>query len=466
MVGRGTSEPSPEREVVVSKFLRRLRSYEFLIAVLQRLPFNWLPPADHRLPLKHGERVAYVLLRYPGVTDTFIRREVIALRRAGINLEVFARTAAEGPIDPAAPAGPVTYFGPANAARSRSAAMYYLRRKPLMFVRIGLFITRHQYRREKTPSRDGSILSEAARLAETLAERGITRIHAPWADQAALLSLAASRLLGVPFTVQARASDVHRLENSRAVSDRLRFADFVITNSQYNERYLSSLLPKKAAPRIHVIYNGLDLSPFTPDPGKRDGSPLRVLAVGRLVEQKGFRYLLRACRILKDSGCNFTCEIVGGPYDPEETVTWLELRRLHTDLRLESCVRFCGAQPFSAVLAAYRRCDIFVLPCVRARDGAHDITPNALIEAMAMALPVVATTTGAIPEIVDHGLDGLLVTPNDEGALAEALRGLLHDPARRHTFGQAARRKVEQRFDIVRNVERRVALFQGPFSNS
>ncbi|MDQ6886952.1 MAG: glycosyltransferase family 4 protein [Gemmatimonadota bacterium] len=450
--------------MVAWAFLRRLRPYDVLIALLQRVSFNSLLPARHRRPPPRGERVAYVLLRYPGLTDTFIRREVMGLRGAGIDLEVFARTAADRPVpvDPSAPAGPVTYFGPVNAARSRIAALNYLRKKPWTFIRLGLFITRHAYGSDKTGARDRRTLVEAAWLAQILARHGVTRIHAPWADQAALFSFVASRLLGVPFTVQARASEIHRSTNSPAVADRVRFADFVITNSHYNERYLSGLLRRQGTPPIHVIYNGLELSSFTPgDGGTRGGSPLRILSVGRLVEPKGFRYLLRACRMLKDWGCDFTCEIIGGPQDPDDTVTWLELRRLHTDLGLESIVDFCGAQPFSAVLAAYRRGDIFVLPCVRARDGSHDITPNALIEAMAMGLPVVSTTSGAIPEIVDHGINGLLVPTNDEQALAEALRGLLHDPVRRRALGQAARRKIEQRFDIAHNVQRRVTLFQG-----
>jgi glycosyltransferase involved in cell wall biosynthesis len=138
----------------------------------------------------------------------------------------------------------------------------------------------------------------------------------------------------------------------------------------------------------------------------------------------------------------------------------VELRKLHTALGLESTVTFRGAQPLAAVLAAYRRSDVFVLPCVRARSGSHDITPNALIEAMAMKLAVVSTTSGAIPEIVEDGVDGVLVEPNDERALAGAIRGLLDDPERRRALGEAARRKVVERFDIARNVRDRLALFQ------
>jgi glycosyltransferase involved in cell wall biosynthesis len=273
-------------------------------------------------------------------------------------------------------------------------------------------------------------------------------------------------MLGLPFSVQARASEIHRSSQRSALADRLRFADFIVTNSRYNERFLVSVLPEPR-PAIHVIYNGLDLSRFSfhetperrvlPSPVSRLPS---VLSVGRLVEPKGFRYLLLACHRLRAEGCQFTCEIIGGPRDPDDTVTWVELRKLHTALGLESVVRFRGEHPFADVVAAYRRSDVFVLPCVRARSGSHDITPNALIEAMAMRMPVVSTTSGAIPEIVDDGLNGVLVPPNDELALAAALKCLLSDPDRRRALGDAARRKVEDRFDIARNVRQRVSLFR------
>ena len=187
-----------------------------------------------------------------------------------------------------------------------------------------------------------------------------------------------------------------------------------------------------------------------------------MLSVGRLIEPKGFRYLLRACRLLRDRGVEFTCEIIGGPQDPLDTIAWIDLRKLHTGLGLESTVRFRGEMSLSSVLSWYRRADIVVLPCVRGRDGSHDVTPNTLIEAMAMRLPVVSTTIGAIPEIVDPGIDGLLVPPNDENALADALERLLRDPALRRSLGEAARRKVEERFDIDRNVVRRATLFWSP----
>ncbi len=441
------------------------RPYDVLISFLGRWSFDSLRPRGGRQHPADGERIAYILWRYPSLTETFVRREVQALRSAGLHLEVFALEPANPPLpaDLESPAGAVTYFGPPDTERGRAIVRQYLRKKPWTVVRLWLFVVRHRYRSHKLWWHDRDVLYLAAQLAAVLEERGTTHVHSPWANHSALLSFVAARLMGVTYSVQARASEIHRSAQAPMVADRLQFAEFVVTNSHYNERHLRALLRGSPGPPIHTIYNGVELFRFQPKPpGPTGNASLLVLSVGRLIEPKGFRYLLRACRLLRDRGVEFTCEIIGGPQDPLDTIAWIDLRKLHTGLGLESTVRFRGEMSLSSVLSWYRRADIVVLPCVRGRDGSHDVTPNTLIEAMAMRLPVVSTTIGAIPEIVDPGIDGLLVPPNDENALADALERLLRDPALRRSLGEAARRKVEERFDIDRNVVRRATLFWSP----
>lgn len=440
------------------------RPYEVLVAALQHWPMNGLAPT-RRCPVAGHGPVGYVLLSDPGLTDTFVRREVEALRDAGVPVELFARASAEkaAPDHPAAPVAPVAPFGPLHAGQGRAAVVRYLWRKPVTLARLGLFVVRHRHHRDKTWRRDRHVLYEAALLADALRHRGVGRVHAPWANQSAILSFVAARLLDLPFSVQARASEIHRTVEAPRVADRIRFADVVITNSRYNECYLRGLLAGRRPPPIHVIYNGLDLSLVAPAAGRTEAgpAPFRILAVGRLVEPKGFDVLLTACAALREAGLEFTCEVIGGPQDEVDAVTWVELRRLLTRLSLESHVRFRGEQPLRETLEAFDRCDLFVLPCRRGRDGSHDITPNALIEAMALGLPVVSTTSGAIPEIVEDGVSGVLVPPGDATALASAIARLAGDRGQRDRLGAAARQKVEAQFDARRNARARVALFRG-----
>ena len=434
--------------------------YRAFGAWLRRWSFDSL---RHRpAHVHHVRRIAYVLWRYPTLSETFIRREVQSLRQAGVALHVFALEpdVPPAPDDVAAPAGRVIYFGPQSQRVGRSRLLFYFVRRPWTVARVVLLVIRHHAGSSARWWRDRETLYLAAQLAAALDAEGITHVHAPWTDSYALMCLVASRMLGISFSTQARASEIHRTRQHALVADRVRFADFVITNSQYNVPHLVRCLADYRVPPIHVVYNGLPLSRFVPVSGRtRSDGPFRVLAIGRLVEPKGFRYLLCACAELRRRGLSFTVDIVGGPMEPADTVTWLDLRMLHTSLALEGTVHFWGAQPFNVVMKCLSAADLFVLPCVSGADGSHDITPNSLIEAMAMALPVISTTSGAIPEIVDHGVNGVLVPPCDVAALADAIEQLAADPARCRALGEAARQKVHDRFDIDRNVAARVALF-------
>ena len=187
----------------------------------------------------------------------------------------------------------------------------------------------------------------------------------------------------------------------------------------------------------------------------------RLLSVATLGETKGLVYLLKSCKALKERGFLFNCEIIGGTHEPLYTNYYLELKKLHRELRLEKLVSFLGAQPFDSVLERYRNADIFILPCVVAEDGSRDITPNALIEAMAMKIPVISTNITAIPEIVEDGISGILVPPNDEYSLAEAIIKLITNDKLRADLGENARKKVEERFGINKNILEYIDLFRG-----
>jgi glycosyltransferase involved in cell wall biosynthesis len=189
---------------------------------------------------------------------------------------------------------------------------------------------------------------------------------------------------------------------------------------------------------------------------------VRILCVGRLIEQKGLTYLLDACALLRDRNIQFTCDVIGGTEISWYAEYWERLQEQHRRLALEGQVFFRGAQPFSAIMEAYRSADIFVLPCVVASDGRRDITPNAVIEAMAMKLPVISTTVTGVVEIVEHGTSGILVRPEDSVALADEIEKLTHDRALAVSLGENARKRVESRFDADKNVDARLELFAGP----
>jgi glycosyltransferase involved in cell wall biosynthesis len=223
------------------------------------------------------------------------------------------------------------------------------------------------------------------------------------------------------------------------------------------------MLPETESAKVRQIYNGLDIRTFVANGLRVKASePVRILSVARLIEPKGLVYLLEACDRLRARGYRFRCVIIGGPERPLYVNDYLEIRRTHERLALDGCVDLLGALPFAAVRAQYARADLFALPCVRGRDGSKDIIPNAILEAMAAGLPVVATRLTAIPELVDDGVTGLLVEPRDIDALAGAMARLIDDAALRAEMGRNGRTRAERLFDIEHNVRSYVEMFEQP----
>jgi len=407
-------------------------------------------------------RVAYYLWHFPVLSQTFVRREIEALRKHGISLEVFADAAEDVDLLDERDRGLLTttkYLLPVDPQRLSRYQREFRRERPLTYYHLYLFVMSRRYGSTKTLTRDRTLFEHVVYLAGHLRDAGIGRVHAPWGDRAGFAAMLAAKLLGVPFSVQIRAHDVHDPSYHGALREMLHGADFVVTNTQYNRPFIEELMRGRGT-RIHTIYNGIDLTGFEPpERSTAGGIPTRILCVARLVEQKGLTHLLDACALLRDRNLPFTCDVIGGTEEPLYAEYWQRLKERHQRLELESCVFFRGAQPFATVMDAYRAADVFVLPCVVARDGRRDVTPNAVIEAMAMKLPVVSTPVTGVVEIVEHGTSGLLVPPEDPVALADAIERLAHDRALAATLGEKARQRIENRFDADQNVLARLRLF-------
>jgi glycosyltransferase involved in cell wall biosynthesis len=424
-------------------------------------PLRLLPRRDRPAGPR---RLAYYHHAFPVLSETFIQREVLALRRAGLTVAVLAHEAhgaAYFDADALALMATTTYLPWLDARQMPAALPALARRHPLRLANSFLYLVLRQHAPGTTWRFNRRLFNRAVHLAGELRARGITHVHCPWSTPDATVALVAAHLVGARYTVQARASDIHRHSAVFGRRERLARAAFVITNTRYNAALLRDLLPRATTP-LHVIHNGIDLRrfPLRPRPAPVPGAPLRLLCVGRLTEPKGLEYLLRACASLRAAGLAFTCEIVGGRV-ANEVNHYLALKKLHRALALDDTVRFAGPQPFDSVLARYAEADVFVLPAVLAADGRREVTPNALIEAMAMQCAVISTPVGGIAEIVEHGVSGLLVLPRDAAALAAAIARLLGDAALREQLGRAARRRVEQHFDLDRNIARYVELFGG-----
>lgn len=409
------------------------------------------------------ERVAYYNWHFPVLSQTFIHRELAALCKSGLAVAIIADEAEDADLaDDNAKSllNRASYLYPLDEERMRRYRRFFFLRRPLACLNLFFFVMTRQYGVFKSLAEDQRVFSKALYLAGVLHEKQVNHLHSPWADLSAFVALLAARLLKIPYSVQARAHDIHRKTYLYALREKFENGEFVVTNTRYNQTYIDGLLQEPHKTKVRLIHNGIDLERFVPVSRSEERTTVtRLLCVARLIEQKGLVYLLRACRILLDKGYEVICEIIGAPEEPLYTNYFIALKKLHGQLALEEQVCFTGALPFEKVLAKYQTADIFVLPCVIAVDGSRDITPNALIEAMAMKLPVISTTVTGIPEIVEDGVSGILIAPHDEQALVDAVLKLIQDPALRKRLGESARKRVEEKFDIKKNVRHYLELF-------
>jgi glycosyltransferase involved in cell wall biosynthesis len=275
-------------------------------------------------------------------------------------------------------------------------------------------------------------------------------LHAHFIDRAATVALVASRLIGIPYSLTAHASDIY--VNPILLKEKLGGAKFVATCTGYNRDYLSQFGEGLFNHKLNCIYHGLELDRYRRKPAPSPDKAI-LLSVGQLKERKGFRYLVGACRLLIDRGYAVECHIIGeGPLrtDLEEQIR---------QLSLEGSVLLCGSLLHQEVIEQYQAAAVFVLPAVLGGDGDRDGIPNVILEAMAMELPVVSTNHSGIPEVVQHGVTGLLVSPADEAALAEAIAKLLEDADLRRRLGRNGRQTVAEKFDVERNVTRLLGEF-------
>jgi colanic acid/amylovoran biosynthesis glycosyltransferase len=401
-------------------------------------------------------KVAYYLSRFPRLTETFILREMCLLRQQGIDVQVFS-------IFPPLPYTtmhqqvqimlPYTHYSPRLiSVRVFLAQVYFCLHTPFRYFR-ALGRTFWQTSPEPRTCLMALVLfPKAVYFAKQLQELSIEHIHAHFVWLNAVAGQVAADLLGIPLTLHAHAWDIFR-RKLECVRRQLVLASAIVTISGYHRQFLAGLVGNGRPLDIRIVHCGLDPEKYTPSLAYCDPHRLQLISVGRLTEKKGFSYLVDACALLAKKGYAFQCTIVGEGSQHD-------LQRQIDALGLHDCVLLAGAKTIHEIQELYRQSDIFALPCVLAKSGDRDGMPNALLEAMAMQLPVITTPVTGNPELVQDGVNGLLVPQRDANNLAQAIERLLNDGALRLRLGEQARQTILDGFDIHQTAPQMAALFQ------
>ena len=394
-------------------------------------------------------RPVIVLWGFPELSQTFIHREIAEWLRAHPDLRILA--GARRPLERAD--GQSRAWAQERTDYLPSPWIWFPRgllRGLLQprFLPTLLWMLARPHRSFARRLRAAAMCVAAADASPALRRRGANYLHAHFASYHTEWTMCLSRLAGIPWGGSWHAVDIWK--DANILADKVRDATVVLTCTRHNLDHLHGLVPG-ARDKVRLAYHGIDFARLGDAPPLPEGEP-EILAIGRLVEKKGFHVLLEACARLHARGLRFGLRVVGeGPWETR-------LRAQAERLGIAERVAWTGALSNAQTLDAVRACTMLAAPSIPAHDGNIDGIPNVILEAMALGRPVVGTDFSGIPEVVRDGVTGRLVPPGDAGALAEALGAVVSDRAAAQRMGDAGAAFVRGHFDAAHNARRQLEM--------
>ncbi|MDG4554665.1 MAG: glycosyltransferase [Candidatus Competibacter sp.] len=398
-------------------------------------------------------RLAYLVSRYPAVSHTFILREVLRLRELGFEIAVASINPPDQPPEKLT-----------AAERAEMERTYYVKRHGLpgaVTAKLATLATRPGgfFRGLKFALRLGGTdlkklayglfyFAEALMIGRWMAREKLTHLHVHFATPAATVALIASRIYPIAFSMTVHGPDEFYDAPGYYLAEKIAGASFICCIGQYARSQLMKLSSPDHWNKFEISPLGVDPALFAPRPFRVDPHPFEIICVGRLTPAKGQAILLDAIARLRADGRDPRLRFVG---DGPDRAT---LERIVTERGLGGVVVFEGAVNQDRIRALYAAADLFALA-----SFAEGI-PVVLMEAMAMTIPCVTTFITGIPELIRDGQDGLLVAPSDAEGLAVAIARLMDDAELRQRLGKAGRARVEDKYNLRRNIDRLAAIFR------
>jgi len=389
-------------------------------------------------------QLAYLFERFPAFSQTFCYREVAELISQGAKIDIYSLRRPTG--EP-----------PQDWDEEIVRRVHYLPEEKPLIEEV------HRLLRERRLAHvSGAIedwgrktdflrLQQAVYVGSRLQDAGIHHVHAHFAGMAARTAYWIEKFFGIGFSFTAHANDIFAPRQFEIGLDKLvRNARLVVTETDYAVEFLRGRFPDRAD-RIQRIYNGLDLAEFRS--GDLSAGVPTIISVGRLIEKKGFRYLIDACRLLNERARSFRCEIIGD--GPLET----ELRTQIEQFGLSHHVELLGPKRQREIIDDLTAATVFALPSVIDGEGGMDNLPSVIMEAMASGLPVISTPIGGIPEMVVENSTGFLVPPKDSASLADAIEKVILDPPLARRLGENGHQRACELFAIEKSARALVGLF-------
>ncbi len=384
-----------------------------------------------------ADRILYLISQYPTVSHSFILREIRELRNLGLTIDVASIRNPDRPVAELTAEefheAEHTYYVRADTSKWPLAHLRVFFTRPRAYLRGLVLAVRYSKWNVLQLARHLRFFAEAILVGDWAHARDLRHIHTHFASLTATL---VQKVFGLALSMTIHGSDEFIDPVGFCMAEKLDAAQLAIGISRYGCSQIMRFCDPKDWHKVKMARLGINLVDF-PLSTSEKAQGFEVICVGRLAPVKAYRFLLEAVGILAKAGRVVSLTIVGG--GPELAA----LQKLAAELRIG--VDFAGPLPNEAVRERLGRSHCFALASFA--EG----VPVAVMEAMALGVPCVATRVTGVPELIEDGRDGLLVPPADSAALAAAIERLILDPSLRRQFAETGRARVFADYNLKEN---------------
>lgn len=397
--------------------------------------------------------IAYIMSRFPHLSETFILREMDELENLGWEIKLFPLVIQNQPvIHPTAK----HWLNEAIASPFISpgvikANLIKFFKFPGDYISLWFKTIKENVESPKFLVRKIALFPKTVYMAEKMEKMGIRHIHAHYATHPAFSAWLIHKLTGISYSVTVHAHDI--FVEQAMLKTKLREAKFVVAISEFNREFLAEHVGGWVLDKTHVVHCGIKPENYNFSQNEKNPGCFEILSIGSLQAYKGFPYLIKACAKLRDQGVPFRCRIIGGGEE------YQSLERTISSYGLGEHVFLLGPKTQEEVSLLLKEADCYVQPSVITPSRKMEGIPVALMEALASGLPVVATAISGIPELVRQGQTGFLAEPKDSNQLAELLAKVYTKPDQALKLAQAGRELVLKEFELSVNVKQLANLF-------
>jgi len=404
------------------------------------------------------KNIAYLSNCFGSLSHTFMRREIAALNKEGWRVYLYGiRNQISDDLYPEERemVKSTKYLYPLGLGEMIRANWYFLRNHTKDYFRA---LKGALFNEETNPKSHLKLLYHffvAPKLAKEMKEQGVDHIHAHFLNVSSTIAMYSAKLMGISFSFTNHTGSPAPLKDIIGLKTKIEESLFFCTITDYSMKRLEAVSPG-ASQKGSVVHCGIDMSSFpfqNTSIELKDKNNIAILGLGRMVDFKGFKYSLLAAEILKEQGIGFTWTFIGdGPLLEE-------LKELVFQKKLTDQVRFLGSQPQWRVKEEFGKADMLVVSSITTQAGKMEGLPVTIMEALASGLPVVATKSSGIPELIFPEETGFLVNPEDPQDLADGILKMCEVSLRERCIIKGYKR-VEQDFNISHTAKQMISVFK------